>query len=254
MKAIGIVGFKNSGKTALTISIARLLKKKGHRVAVIKHSNEPVNHGDTDTGRFMKEISQVAIITPENSEIIFGDSRNLKEIISYFSAEFLIIEGFKNLKFFPKIICLRKEDKKEELDDGLALFAVGIDNSLKEKKFIDYLITDKKDLEKIVEQVEQKGFILPDMNCGKCGYQGCYGLAIETVKETASQKKCIYFQNIISIYINKKRVYLNPFMSKLYQNMLYGMLSPLKGADSLENACIEISLSRIDKLKKENYC
>lgn len=254
MKAIGIVGFKKSGKTTLTISIARLLKKRGHRVAVIKHSSEPVNHGDTDTGRFMKEISQVAIITPENSEIIFGDSRNLREVIPYFSADFLIIEGFKNLKYFPKIICLRKEDKKEELDDGLTLFAAGMDNSLKEKNFIDYLITDKKDLEKIIEQVEKKGFILPDMNCGKCGYQDCYRLAIEIVKETTSQKKCIYFQNVISIYINKKRVYLNPFMSKLYQNMFYGMLSPLKDIDSLENACIEIKLSAIDELKKKNYC
>ncbi len=251
MKAIGIVGFKKSGKTTLAISIARLLKKRDHSVAVIKNSSTPVNHGNTDTGLFMKGISQVAIITPENSEIIFGDSRNLQEIIQYFSADFLIIEGFKKLKYFPKIICLRKEDKIEELDDGLALFAVGMDNSLK-KKFIDYLSTDKKDLEKIVEQVEKNAFILPNMNCGKCGYQDCYRLAIEIVKETASQKRCIYFQNSISLYINKKRVYLNPFMSKLYQNMFCGMLSPLKDVDSLENACIEIKLSAIGELKKKN--
>ncbi|MFW6135150.1 MAG: molybdopterin-guanine dinucleotide biosynthesis protein MobB, partial [Elusimicrobiota bacterium] len=239
-------------KTTLAISIARLLKKRGHSVAVIKNSSTPVNHGNRDTGRFMKEISQVAIITPENSEIIFGDSRNLQEIIQYFSADFLILEGFKNLKYFPKIICLRKEDKIEELDDGLTLFAVGMDNSLKEKSVIDYLITDKKDLEKIVEQVEKNAFILPDMNCGKCGYQDCYRLAMEIVKETASQKRCIYFQNSIFLYINKKRVYLNPFMSKLYQNMFYGMLSPLKDVDSLENACVEIKLSTIGELKKKN--
>jgi len=252
MKVIGIAGFKKSGKTTLTMSIARLLMDRGHRVAVIKHSSEPIDHKNTDTGQFMKEINQVALITPENSEIILKGNQNLKEIMSYFLANFLIIEGFKNLKYFPKIVCLKKEDEKIVLDDGLILFTAGIDASLKEKKVVDYMISEEKDLEEMVSQVEKRAFMLPDMNCGKCGYGDCYGLAKAIVKGSEVQQKCVYSQDNISIHINKKRVYLNSFMSQLYQNMIYGMFSPLKDIDSLENAKIEIELNSKSELTKQD--
>src|SRR6056297_3275595 len=162
MKVIGIAGFKKSGKTTLTMSIARSLMDRGHRVAVVKHSSEPVEHKNTDTGQFIKEIDRVALITPENSEIILKGNHNLKEIMSYFLVDFLIVEGFKNLKYFPKILCLKEEDKKNALDDGLVLFTAGIDVSLKEKKIVNYLISEENDLEEMVSQVEKRAFMLPD--------------------------------------------------------------------------------------------
>lgn len=257
MKIIGIVGFKKSGKTTLTKAIARSLMDRGYSVAVIKHSSKPVDHGNTDTGQFTKEVSRVALITPENSEIILQGEHDLSEIMSYIVVDFLLVEGFKNIKYFPKILCLRREDNRQVLDDGLVLFAVGMETSLKEQKKVDYLITGKRDLEEIVNQVEKRAFKLPNMNCGKCGYSNCYNLAQAIVKSQESQKKCVYFQNLISISINKKRVYLNPFMSKLYQNMIYGMFSPLKDIDSLQNAKIEIELGpRINpnlKIKRSKY-
>ena len=252
MKVIGIVGFKKSGKTTLTMSIARSLMDRGYRVAVVKHSSEPVDHRNTDTGQFMDEINWVALITPENSEIIHKGKHNLKEIMSYFLGDFLIVEGFKDLKYFPKIVCLKKADEKKVLDDGLALFTAGIDASLKEKKVVNYLVSEENDLEEMVSQVEKRAFILPDMNCGKCGYGNCYGLAQAIVKGSEVQQKCVYSQDIISIHINKKRVYLNSFMSQLYQNMIYGMFSPLKDISSLENAKIEIELNSKSELKKQN--
>lgn len=125
-----------------------------------------------------------------------------------------------------------------------------MDVSLKEKKVIDYLIGDAKDVEKMAEQIEKRGFMLPDINCGQCGYQDCYALGQAIVGGTESEPQCIYFQNNISIHVNGKRVFLNPFMSKLYQNMIHGMLSPLKDIDSLENAQIEIKL--VSTESKEN--
>lgn len=252
MKVIGITGFKKSGKTTLTMSIARSLMDRGHSVAVVKHSSETVDHRNTDTGQFMEEIDWVALTTPENSEIILKGNQNLKEIMSYFLGDFLIVEGFKNLKYFPKIVCLKKEDEKKVLDDGLVLFTAGVDASLKEKKVVNYLISEENDLEEMVFQVEKRAFMLPDMNCGKCGYGDCYGLAQAIVRGSEVQQKCVYSQDIISIYINKKRVYLNSFMSQLYQNMIYGMFSPLKDIDSLEKAKIEIELNSKSELKKQD--
>lgn len=254
MKAIGIVGFKKSGKTTLTVSIARVLMERGYQVAVIKHSVESISHGNTDSGQFMKEIPQVAIIAPENSEIILKDGHQLKDIISYLSADFLIVEGFKQEKYFPKIVCLRQEEEKKVLDDGLVLFTAGLDASLKKNKAVDFLITVEEDVAKMVTEIEKRGFFLPEMNCGDCGYENCYGFAKAIVTGTASEEKCVFSNSHLTIKVNKKRVYLNSFMSKLYQNMILGMFSSLKGIHSLENAHIEIKLNSEETLdvKKDN--
>lgn len=247
MKVLGIVGFKKSGKTTLTLAIAKKLIKKGYSVAIIKHTSENIEHKNTDSGKFMQEVEQVAIISPDNTEIIFRKNRNLKEIISYFDADFVLIEGFKKLKYFPKIVCLKKEDEKEVLNDGLALFTVSLDPDLKERRIADYLITEEADLEKMICQIDKKAFILPDINCGKCGYDNCYGLAKAIVEDKETQDKCIYFQNIISIKVNKKKVFLNNFMSELYYNIIKGILAPLKDTGSLSNAKIEIKLNSENK-------
>ncbi len=243
MKVIGIIGFKKSGKTTLTISIARELMHRGYQVAVIKHSVESIDHGNTDSGQFMKEVPQVAIITPENTEIILKGTHVLKDIMAYFSADFLIVEGFKQEKYFPKIACLRQEEEKKELDDGLVLFNAGLDASLKKNKTVDLLITVQEDIARMVDDIEKRGFLLPDMNCGDCGYENCFGLARAIVKGKASVEKCVYSSSLLTVQVNKKKVYLNSFMSKLYQNMIIGMFSPLKGISSLDNAHIEIRLN-----------
>ncbi|GAG41774.1 unnamed protein product, partial [marine sediment metagenome] len=38
MRTVGIVGYKNSGKTTLTHALARELTRRGHEVAAIKHT------------------------------------------------------------------------------------------------------------------------------------------------------------------------------------------------------------------------
>ncbi len=252
MKAIGVVGFKKSGKTTLALAIAKALKNKNYEVAVIKHSDKPVHHEQSDTDKFLKEIEKVALITPESTEIMFNTSRNLKKIIPLLSADFLVIEGFKSLEYFPKIICLREESEKELLSDGLELFSAGLDVSLKEKKVVDYLITDETDLNTMVEEVEKKSFLLPEENCGKCGYGDCYGLARAIVKGQETIEKCSVLQDFISIKINGKDVFINHFMSRLYQSLVYGMLIPLKDIDPLDGAKIEIkaNLTRYNKQQK----
>jgi molybdopterin-guanine dinucleotide biosynthesis protein B len=46
------------------------------------------------------------------------------------------VEGFKKERLFPKIVCLREKEEKEELFDGLELFTA----SFKEE-IADYLIS-----------------------------------------------------------------------------------------------------------------
>lgn len=246
MKAIGIIGYKKSGKTTLVVSLAKALQKKGYRIAMIKHTSEPLDHGHSDSGRFMEISSQVAVISPENTSIILREN-NLKKIYSFFSVDFILIEGFKKAKNYPKIVCLRNKEEENELSDGLILFKASMDHSLKENRVVDYSITNHQDIEEMANQIETRGFLLPDVNCGDCGYQNCYGLAQAIVKGLASDKDCIYSQKDIKITVNKKEVFLNSFLSKLYKDIIYGMLSPLKDVKSLDQVKIEIDF----QLKKD---
>jgi len=49
LKVVGIVGYKNSGKTTLTNALARELTGRGHQVAVIKHTSHHLDLSEKDT-------------------------------------------------------------------------------------------------------------------------------------------------------------------------------------------------------------
>ncbi|HIC93677.1 MAG TPA: Fe-S cluster protein, partial [Anaerolineae bacterium] len=67
MKAIGIVGFKNSGKTTLARALAQELLQRGHRVAAVKHSSEGLDLLGKDTARLREFADQVGFVSPQES-------------------------------------------------------------------------------------------------------------------------------------------------------------------------------------------
>ena len=67
MRAIGIVGYKNSGKTTLSHALAQELVKRGHRVAAVKHSSESMDILGTDTSKLKEFADQVGFVSPEES-------------------------------------------------------------------------------------------------------------------------------------------------------------------------------------------
>ncbi|MCJ7790160.1 MAG: molybdopterin-guanine dinucleotide biosynthesis protein B, partial [Candidatus Atribacteria bacterium] len=116
MKAIGIAGYKKSGKTTLLLKLAEELTNKGYQVAAIKHISEDIDdEADSDTTKYKKYLSQVAAISTKESVIHWKGKSNLEEILKFLDADIILIEGFKNEKTFPKIVCLRKESEKTEL-------------------------------------------------------------------------------------------------------------------------------------------
>jgi molybdopterin-guanine dinucleotide biosynthesis protein B len=182
MRVIGIIGYKKSGKTTLTLKLSDELKKRGYKVAVVKHTNKDLDLANSDTSKYKEGLTQVAAITPEESVIFLKHKKNLEEIIKYFEADIILIEGFKREKTFPKIVCLREESEKAELFDGLQLCTAGFVSKELNPKLCDFNILNDGDIKKIANIVIEKSFKLPNLNCGECGYRDCYGLAQEIVK------------------------------------------------------------------------
>ncbi len=65
MKIIGIVGWKNSGKTFYVSEIIKKLKSKNYRVASIKHAHHEfdIDHYNTDSYIHRKSGSSQVIIS-----------------------------------------------------------------------------------------------------------------------------------------------------------------------------------------------
>jgi molybdopterin-guanine dinucleotide biosynthesis protein B len=229
MRVISITGYKKSGKTTLILKLSDELIKRGYKVAVIKHINENINQVNTDTSKYKEVLTQVAAITPKESVIFLKNKKNLEEIIKYFEADIILIEGFKKEKTFPKIVCLREESEKAELFDGLQLCTVGFVSKELNPKFYNFNILNDEDIKKIAEIAINKSFKLPNLNCGECGYQDCYGLAQEIVKGNKTLDDCSSLEPSTLVKVNGKIISMNPFISKIVKNTIIGLLTSLKG-------------------------
>ena len=242
MRVIGIIGYKKSGKTTLTLKLSKELIKRGHKVAVIKHINKNIDMPtNSDTSKYKANLSQVAAITSEESVIFSKNKKNLEEIIKYLEADIILIEGFKREKTYPKIACLREESEKKELFDGLELCTASLISKDENKNLSDFNILNDKDVEEMAKIIINKGFKLPNLNCEACGYHTCYELAQEIVKGNKTVDNCFSLRPSTSVKVNGKVIPMNPFISKIVKNTIVGLLSPLK---SIIKGDIEIKIKQ----------
>lgn len=109
---LSVVGYSNSGKTTLVEKLIRELKKRGYRVAVIKH-----HHGDfevdrpgKDTWRHAEAGADVVVLAaPRKIAVIekLAAERRLDEIMARIeNVDLIITEGYKK-ENKPKIEVFR---------------------------------------------------------------------------------------------------------------------------------------------------
>ncbi|HEX7064465.1 MAG TPA: molybdopterin-guanine dinucleotide biosynthesis protein B [Bacillales bacterium] len=119
-----VVGFKNSGKTALIELVLSSAGEIGFRAGVIKnhgHGGGLESHDrEKDTGRFRESGAVVTGITAENElEMrLAGNSpweiEQIVELYAKLSLDFILVEGFKQASF-PKVIMAREKEDYEKL-------------------------------------------------------------------------------------------------------------------------------------------
>lgn len=226
MKALGIVGYKKSGKTSLLASLARELTVRGLIISSVKHSSCALDLPETDTAVHRQFTHQTAAITAQESAIFFSESMSLEKIFGYLEADLVLIEGFKTEKNYPKIVCLRSGDDPETLMDGLEICVVGGSPDVS----VDIPVLDpEKDIGKIADLVQEKAFKLPSMDCEACGYKTCYELALQIVKGSKTMDDCLSLNAHVQIKIDGHIMPAKPFISDILEKTITAMLSSLKG-------------------------
>ena len=160
MKIVGIVGWKNSGKTYFASKIIKKLKIKNYRVASIKHAHHEFDIDHKDTDSYIHRVagsSQVIVSSSKRwvkiTELNNSKEQSLNDLINQLSeTDIVIVEGFKNDNH-PKIEIIKKGN-----DDHLFNKISNIKAVISEEKINTDLKQFKKDeIDNIVN------FILEDL-------------------------------------------------------------------------------------------
>jgi molybdopterin-guanine dinucleotide biosynthesis protein B len=238
VKAVGIVGYKKSGKTTLIMRLSKKLSAMGYGVGVVKHVSSEIDFPDNDTSNVRLYVPFVSAISSEESEIILKGRKRIEDILTFFNGDIVLVEGFKEEKSFPKIVCVRDKEEEKELFDGLQLCTASLEEGIS-----DFRITNDEHIARMASLIAEKAFKLPSLNCGHCGYESCYELAKEIVREEKAIDTCVSLNPPISIRIDGSMVPLNPFTSQLMKNIILAMASSLRG---FKKGTIEIELDVSD--------
>lgn len=133
---ISIVGKSDSGKTTLLESLIGELKRRGHKVAIVKHSHhaDDLDSAHKDTWRFTRAGSELSAINSLDHLAIYRRMDHYfdpQEIANFILWEYDVIltEGFKGSSY-PKIEVHRGEQGKELLTDPQLLLGVVTDEPL----------------------------------------------------------------------------------------------------------------------------
>lgn len=136
---ISFVGKSSSGKTTLLEKVIAELKKRGYKVAIVKHSHhkDDLDTAKKDTWRFTKAGTEFSAINSLDHLAIYRRMNKFfdpQDIANYVLWDFdiLLTEGYKSSDY-PKIEVHRAEQGDELLTDPKLLIAVVTDKPLNVK-------------------------------------------------------------------------------------------------------------------------
>ncbi len=207
---VSIVGKSGSGKTNLIERLIQEFKRRGYRVATVKHSPKEIDidKPGKDSWRLAQAGSEVVVaVSPD--KLLFTRSLEhepkLEEILRLIGCDFdlVLIEGFRKGKA-PKIEVHKKELGKELLCPPKVLSAIVTDESLD----IDVPQFPPSDTIAIADFIEEN---------------------------LISQAK-----GDTTLFVNGKQIFIKPFIKDVIARTSIAMVSTLKGIGEIKSVDISI--------------
>jgi len=215
---VGVVGYKNSGKTTVIESIVQELAKRGYRVATAKHIPQKGFSIDTegkDTWRHSDAGANpvVSVSDVETAVLIKnGEPQFSLDQLFMFTPEIdvIVLEGFSRMVLddenVGKILCVRN---REEYDDFRRKTRAKIIAFCSTRPMGRTILRIKKDSQTLLGRI---------------------------LRYIRKQRK-------ILIIINDLEVPIQPFVSEIIRKSVLGMISSLKGVSIRGNEEIRIKIT-----------
>lgn len=227
MKIVSVAGTKKTGKTTLVTRLVRELVKRGFRVGTIKNAHRKLDIEGKDTWKHRKAGAHLVVGVGEETVFIVDEALELDDIILKMEClgdlDFLVIEGFKKSPY-PKITT-------SDLPGPLVLARVDVET------------VDEDELMALADLVETRTFgLLANMDCQECGFSSCQEMSEAVVRGETSEDVCVMkkMENVV-LFIDQKKVPLNPFVQKFVKNTFMGMVSSMKvDVDEIQDKKIEL--------------
>jgi len=207
---VSIVGESGSGKTELIERLIQEFKKRGYRVATVKHSPKEIDidKPGKDSWKFTQAGSEAVVAVSPDRLLLTRSLEHepkMEEILRTIGSNFdiVLVEGFRKGKA-PKIEVHRKELGKELLCPVKILSAIVTDESLD----IDVPQLPLSDTTAIADFIEEK--------------------LISRAKGDTS------------LFINGKQIFIKSFVKDIITRVLVAMVSTLKGVGEIKSIDISI--------------
>ncbi|MFZ5426054.1 MAG: molybdopterin-guanine dinucleotide biosynthesis protein MobB [Thermodesulfobacteriota bacterium] len=225
MRAVNIVGFKNTGKTTLCLSVIEELKRLGLDPAALKFTHQDgLDKNGTDTARLLEASGAAAAIGGCETAVFWKQRRFMADILPMLGREMLVVEGGKALGVMPRVVIAAGAAEARELGAGEGGLAIAVHGP----EGVDAVpaVTDPAELAGIIAS---RAFLLPGLDCGGCGRNDCRELAVEIVAGKASPSDCVAAGGDISVETGGVPLPLNPFVARILKAGIQAMLGELKG-------------------------
>jgi len=210
LPVVSIVGKTGTGKTTLIERLITEFKKRGYRIATVKHSPRSIDidKPGKDSWKFTQAGSDIVIISsPDKLAFIKSTDHDpsIEEILRLIGSELdlALVEGFRKGKA-PKIEVHRKELGEDLLCSSKELSAIVTDEPLD----ISLPQFSPGDTQAIADFIE-KNFIFQD-------------------------------KGDTCLFINGKQVFIKPFVKDIIAKTLLAMISTLKGVEEIRSLDISI--------------
>jgi molybdopterin-guanine dinucleotide biosynthesis protein B len=263
---VGVVGYKNSGKTTVIESIVQELAKRGYRVATAKHIPQKGFSIDTegkDTWRHSTAGANpvVSVSDVETAVLIKnGEAQfSLDELLRFTpKIDMIVLEGFSRLVLddenVGKILCVRNRQEYNDFREKTREKIIAFCSARPMGKPILRIKEDSKTLvRRVLRYIRKQRKILtilsrlPGLNCGKCGHPSCEEMAAAIYRREAKLNDCVTLRLRsklkTEIIINDLEVPIQPFVSEIIRKSVLGMISSLKGVSIRGNEEIRIKIT-----------
>jgi molybdopterin-guanine dinucleotide biosynthesis protein B len=237
MYAFHVCGYHNSGKTTIVKELIRRLKISGYSVASIKDIHrEGFQIDPPNTNTYVHKLAGANPVVARGeteTDFLYYHQMDFLEIAQRISADWLVVEGFKDFPL-PKIVCAKTEAEIEELVDRRTFAISGvIANSKKQyKERPIFNILDANQANQLWELTIAKVFpmlaYVDDKCCQLCGLT-CSKMVEAIIQGEKSYDDCLIDQTKVHLKIGDRKISIVPFVQKILKNNILAVVSELDG-------------------------
>jgi len=219
---IGVVGSRREARLKLMHILGNKLANKGYNVALVFQDDY---NSIRDSNVFL-----VVDVVSSSTFIRVNSKLSLNDIKGFIPGKWclVLVEGYKAA---PHVVVASSEADVNGAD-ARSIAIVPLSDDIKHlaapqmSKIVDINEALKAIHEVMLGDIMK---LLALENCGECGFNNCRALAEAIARGEEDPVKCIKRRESVKLVVDGELVPLNQFTSKMFVQVLKGLLSILKG-------------------------